>query len=679
MSTAFGTNPRNDRNDAIHLGASWYPEMWPPEEWPKDIARMREVGFSLIRLFEFAWKRFEPADGQFAFDWAREILDQLHAAGIQAMLGTPTAAPPAWLTSAHPDVLKISADGQQATHGKRKHYNHHSRTYRRYARRIAETMARELGSHPAVHSWQIDNEMSGFDYGPETRQAFHHWLERRYGDIGTLNRTWGLDFWSQAYDDFTQIPLCTASVGSVAVPERHHPSLIMAIARFQNEAWTSFIREQYDAIREHCPHPITSNRTGFIGGMDWSAHSRVLDRSGTSTYADLSYFHYNYSKFDRLRPEKRHPYWVMETAPNWSGGGTIWNIHHSDAGVRAFTWASILLGGSMVLYWQWRSHWAGQEMQHGTCVSQTGQWMPGRETWQQLATEFGEHGQWLLDNPARRGPVAIMANAENAWLYSIDPVHTEHRYDKGVIEDYYMPLKREHFHRDVIDEQAEFWPYRVIVCPEMAILRPETRQRLERWVRDGGQLILGPMTGTRSAEMTAWTDRAFGGLESLMGGESALRFTPHWVEDSIQVTFSNGTACHPRFWCEAFEAHEGTEVLARYQGGYGDGLPAALSRTLGRGRVVTLGCPLDEPCYRSLFLELATAAGVTPDVSGDPGILACPRVDKAGKPAGVGLVNTLKESRPVTLPVEGTNLLTGDPVPRELTLDPLEVLIIRYP
>ena len=84
----------------VHLGASWYPEMWPPEEWPKDIARMQEVGFTLIRLFEFAWKRFEPQEGVYDFDWAREILDQLHAAGIQAMIGTPTAAPPAHSGSA---------------------------------------------------------------------------------------------------------------------------------------------------------------------------------------------------------------------------------------------------------------------------------------------------------------------------------------------------------------------------------------------------------------------------------------------------------------------------------------------------------------------------------------------------------------------------------------------------
>lgn len=660
----------------LHLGASWYPEMWPAEEWPKDIARMKEIGFSLIRLFEFAWKRFEPVEGEYDFDWAREILDQLHAAGIRAMLGTPTAAPPAWLTTRYPEVLQTKADGQVKTHGQRKHYNHHSHKYRELARGIAGKMAEELGNHPAVHSWQIDNEMSGFDYGPETKAHFHKWLEKKYGSIGNLNATWGLNFWSQAYDCFEQVPLCTASVGSIAVPERHHPSLIMAIARFQNEAWTEFMREQVDEIRSICSQPITTNMTGFIGQMDWPAHFRIMDRSGTSLYADLSYIHINYSKMDRLRADKAEPFWMLETAPNWSGGGPIWNIHHDGDGVRAFTWMSMLLGGSMVLYWQWRSHWAGQEMQHGTCVSATGQWMPGKETWATLAKEFSEHGDWLLANPAMRGPVAIMANSENAWVFSIDPIDPENQYAKRILEDYYMPLKRAHYHRDIINEQTDLSPYRLIICPHMAILRKETRARLASWVEAGGRLILGPLVGTRSDEMTAWTDQTFGGLEELIGADSAIRFTPHWVEDTISIKFADGTSCHPKFWCEGFAPREGTGVLARYEGGYGDGYSAVVSRQLGKGHIVTIGAPLDEAAYMAIVRKFAAEADVEPVISGPADVLACPRVDETGKLTCIGLVNTVKDSRDVTLPREGKDLLTGDRTGATIQLKPLEVRLI---
>ena len=37
-------------DDRIHTGFSWYPEAWPESEWPADIARMREVGITMVRL-----------------------------------------------------------------------------------------------------------------------------------------------------------------------------------------------------------------------------------------------------------------------------------------------------------------------------------------------------------------------------------------------------------------------------------------------------------------------------------------------------------------------------------------------------------------------------------------------------------------------------------------------------
>ncbi len=90
------------------LGASWYPEMWPPSAWADDVAKMAELGFNIVRLFEFAWHRMEPEEGRYDLDWARQVMDLCHRHGIAVMVGTPTAAPPAWLTSRYPDVLRVN-------------------------------------------------------------------------------------------------------------------------------------------------------------------------------------------------------------------------------------------------------------------------------------------------------------------------------------------------------------------------------------------------------------------------------------------------------------------------------------------------------------------------------------------------------------------------------------------
>ena len=82
-------------DDLLRIGASWYPELWLAEEWPKDVARMAELGFNMVRLFEFAWHRFEPREGAYDFDWAVQVLDLCRKHGIAVMIGTPTAGPPA--------------------------------------------------------------------------------------------------------------------------------------------------------------------------------------------------------------------------------------------------------------------------------------------------------------------------------------------------------------------------------------------------------------------------------------------------------------------------------------------------------------------------------------------------------------------------------------------------------
>lgn len=667
----------------VSLGASWYPEMWPETDWPADLARMREVGFNTTRLFEFAWHRFEPREGEFDFDWARRVLDLCHAHGVRAMLGTPTAAPPAWLTRAFPDTLATDSAGRRDTHGRRRHYNHHSAAYRRLCARIVERMARELGRHPAVCAWQVDNEMSGFDYGPETRAAFHAWLRARFGAIEALNAAWGLEFWSQAYDAFETIPFCPADVGGVEIRERHHPSLIMAVARFQNEAWTRFIRDQVDLIRIHSPHPVTTNMVPGLA-MDWARHNRLLDRVGFSMYRDVPHYHWNWPNFDRMRAAKPAPYWLLETAPNWSAGGRVWNIHEDAAGMRLMAWMSLLFGGAMVLYWQWREHWAGQEMLHGTLVTATGAWRPGaRAAHARIAGEFAAHGEWLLSHPPAPAAIGIVLDSAAACALSIDPTDDEMVYERVWRDTFYLPLAEAHYWRDVIDPDADLDRYRLLVLPLMPIVSADLRARLRAWVERGGCLFIGPLTGHRTEDFTAWRDRALGGLEDLIGATAAGGFTVKGVESRVGVRFAEGgMPMRTRAWCEGFTpaadaAASSVQVLAHYAGGYGDGLAAVVEHRLGRGRVIACGCLPDRERYLALIARLAAAADIKPVAAGSPRVQVVPRLSPGGRPS-FGLMNFAREPQTIRVPgARGSDRLTGQHVTDELTLDPLGIMLIE--
>src|SRR5438445_617852 len=79
----------------MQFGAAYYPEPLPESRWPRDIALMKQANFTVVRLGEFAWSTMEPKEGEYAFDWLDKAVALLDKAGIDVVMGTPTAAPPA--------------------------------------------------------------------------------------------------------------------------------------------------------------------------------------------------------------------------------------------------------------------------------------------------------------------------------------------------------------------------------------------------------------------------------------------------------------------------------------------------------------------------------------------------------------------------------------------------------
>jgi beta-galactosidase len=379
-----------------------------------------------------------------------------------------------------------------------------------------------------------------------------------------------------------------------------------------------------------------------------------------------------------MRAEKPAPYWLLETAPNWSGGGRQWNIHHNADGVKNISWTSTLLGGSMTLFWQWRQHWAGQEMQHGTHVTATGRWRPNVEAWKTLASQYAEQSEWLMENPPLPGDVGICLSNEAAWVFSIDPIDVQMEYPVRWRDDYYLPLVRSHIWRDVIHQSADFSRYKVLCVPMMPMVAEDTNKRLAQWVRAGGKLLLGPLTGIRTPEMTMPRENEFCGLEELIGARSGLRFTVNWQEELVKVAFADGPDSPTRNWCEGFELTDG-EAIAHYEGPgtYGHGQIAAVRNRFGDGEVVTLGCQVSPASYTRLVSDLMGNAGVEPLATGSENVVVVPRGRLADKPSGYGVVNLSEQPQSVTLPAGGIDRLTGREMGPEIQLTPLEVILLE--
>ena len=134
------------------LGTCYYPEHWPKEVWADDARRMADAGLTWVRIGEFAWKRLEPSEGEFEFEWLDEAIDILGRAGLKVVLGTPTATPPKWVLDKYPDMLAVDTEGRLRRFGSRRHYCFSHQGYIEQCRDIVTRLAQRYGGNPYVLS-----------------------------------------------------------------------------------------------------------------------------------------------------------------------------------------------------------------------------------------------------------------------------------------------------------------------------------------------------------------------------------------------------------------------------------------------------------------------------------------------------------------------------------------------
>ena len=167
-----------------------YPEHWPRERWTQYAKWMKQAGFNVVRMAEFAWVFMEPEEGRFDFSLFDEALETLDKQGVSAILCTPTAVMPAWCARKYPETLAMESNGQRQVWGVRKNNCFASGAFRLLSERITRAMAEHFRDAPNVIGWQTDNEFGGpVCHCPACRQDFQDWLRQKYGSLSRQTRS----------------------------------------------------------------------------------------------------------------------------------------------------------------------------------------------------------------------------------------------------------------------------------------------------------------------------------------------------------------------------------------------------------------------------------------------------------------------------------------------------------
>ena len=631
------------------LGTAWYPEQWPESRWEADLVLMQQAGIHMVRVGEFAWSRMEPSEGQYDLDWLDRAISAAAKHGIYSVVGTPTAAPPAWLTRKYPETLREDENGRRAEHGNREQYNFANPKYRELARKIAEQMAKRFGHNPYVLGWQIDNEyeMQSLDAG--TKAQFQNWLKARYGTLDKLNDAWTTQYWSEAYADWSQIPIQTGY---------GNPGLLLAWMRFVSDTWRGYQKNQLEVIRANCDARqfITTNTMGWFDGYDHYTVEQDLDIAAWDDYVGQGHLDEskNGAADDLTRGFKRKNFWIMETQPgsvNWAP------INNSlDKGeVRAMAWHNVGHGADAVSYWQWRSALNGQEEYHGTLLGADGTPVPLYPEVQQLGAEFAKAGH-VLAGTSPKSEVAILHSYDSRWAIQWQKHNNEYDPVKALLS-YYGPLHAISQSIDVIPPTDPLTQYKLVVAPGLNVLSGVAAKNLIDYVRQGGHLVLGQRSAMKDDDNALQTERQPGPLVDLLGGRVEQYYA---LVEPVPVTGKFGSA-NGKLWAELLSANAAdTEVLATYgpSNGWLDGKPAAITRKVGKGRITYIGAWLDDAGMVASAKWMTDVSGVKPALGAVPdGVEVNPRYGPKG--AVYILVNLSKSQQTVTLPSKMTDVLEG--------------------
>lgn len=654
-------------NSKLRIGSAYYPEHWPEPNWKEDIRLMHEAGFNTARMGDFAWSTFEPEEGRYEFGWMERAIATLAEAGIDTVLCTPTAGPPAWLVKKYPDILPIDESGRRIQFGNRCHYCVNSPDFHRAVQKLAVKMAEEFGANPHVIGWQIDNEYNRYCYCPHCQQLFHEYLQERYETLEKLNQHWTTAYWSQTYDSWDEIPL---PIGP------HNPGLMLEFKHFMTLSYQRYQRLQIDALRPGLPQGswITHNFMNWNEGYDHYVMSKDLDLASWDWYVGMGNHDYLTSgaAHDLVRGYKRRNFWLMETQPgnvNWKPLNNVLNKGEA----RVMAWHAVGHGADAVLYWQWRSPLNGQEQYHGTLVDPSNQPRPFYSEARQLAQDFSSCSD-LLAGTKIEAEVALLNCYNSRWSIHWQPHHKDFDYVEHFL-NYYRSLAAQNISMDIISADEPLAGYKLVIAPALLILNGQRVANLVSFVEAGGHLVLTLRSGMKDAYNALLPSRQPGTLAELCGVEVEEYYalmTPLRVLGDDWI----GTA---RIWAERLRVLDKakTQVLATYDQGNGwlDGQPAITRHSFGKGIVTFIGAYLDKVSQLSLLQKITREAGVQPVMVTSAGVEACRRVGKNGGEVLILINHEFAEQR-VFLPWPAHEHLHNYTPGDELILEPYGVAVL---
>lgn len=598
----------------IFFGVDYYPEHWERARWDVDAKLMQEMGIQAVRMAEFSWHKLEPQEGQYDFAWLDEAIGLLAGYGIKTILGTPSAAPPAWMINKHPDILPIDREGRVRGFGGRHHDCQSNPVYREYIKKMVTRLAEHYGENLNVIGWQPDNELGNSHADLCTcdncRRSFQTWLKNKYQTADKLNAAWGTAFWSQEYNDFSEVYTPRITVTG------ENPSAMLDWKRFCSDLVIDFTKEQTDIIRKYAKNQfITHNYMGFADKVDYYKLGELFDFVSHDQYPGGFFLpetatpheknHVLAATLDVVRGYKDQTFWMMEQQSGITGWETM---GRAPAPGQLSAWAlqSVAHGADAIVFFRWRTCAVGTEQYWHGILPHSGN--PGRR-YEELKTTMQEILPLMkkMQGSMPKTEVGIVFSFEQDYAFQIQPHHKDLDYI-GQLQKYYKALYDQNIPVDFVSDKGDFSKYKLLVAPLQYLMNPELEDKYMSYVKNGGHLILTMRTGVKDDSNLCMIDRELPGRLSEVTGIEVLDYDC-LRNTHVNVTY-NGKEYQANIWSDLMRLAPETKIMAAYASEFYAGEPCITSHPYGKGTCYYIGTEPGEDLMQQIMESICTTAQI---------------------------------------------------------------------
>lgn len=607
--------PSTDRwPSGLHLAVDYYPSQWPESAWETDIAQMRDTNISFVRINEFDWSILEPIEGQYNFTILDKTLELFQKYGLKAIIGTPTASPPNWLTEKY-EVSFVDVTNTTLLFGSRRHYSFSSFDYRNLSQQITLKLAERYGNHPAVVGWQLDNELGCHNtvrsYDNNAKQRFRVWLEQKYGTIATMNTAQGRVFWSSQYKSFeaVQPPFLEIYTNN----ELH----TLDWMTFSSDMVIEFAKEQATIIRQYAPtQAITHNFMMAFTDFDHYKFAREvgIDLATFDQYALAGPSQFSWLSSQDLTNTLRTglpdfqalhqglyrgvagaayntssgPFGIMEMEP----GVLNWNQYRVSPWpgmVKLWTLELFASSGDLVNYFRWRQvPYAQEQTLSGLHLSDYTE-DEGMVELQNFVLEELPKLRQTVTGEEPKADVAFIFDYASVWTWAIEPYSGSWDVKSAAYTDpavtyfdlvyiFHSALRRLGLSIDVIGPSQSLDGYKLVVVPSLPIIPEAFDASLANYE---GPVVFGPHTGSKTAEFA--NSYGLNPGKGALGDRLPIRVTrvetpPDYAGSGVLYSGTNYSIDGREEWIECKRANLTSNVTITYTSPHRPGTPAACEK-----------------------------------------------------------------------------------------------------